>query len=145
MGSLMTATVDIARPVSEVFSYLLDFERNMPEWADDVEYCRKTTEGPVGPGTTFVLGQRRFGKARPSTVRIVDVDPGHRIGAQAKVGPLLLEMDFVVEQVPQGAQVTITGNGKLPGPLNFLAPVGARQGRRVWERRLARLKEMLER
>lgn len=143
MSSLMTSSVVIARPTEQVFSYISDFE-NMPEWAHDVAYCRKTTGGPAGPGTTYEIGQVRMGRAYPSTVRLVEFDPNRRISAEAKVGPLDLRLDFVVEPVEQGTQVTVNGIGELRGFLKLLTPIGARQGRRIWDRRLASLKETME-
>lgn len=141
---LMTTSVTIARTPPEVFSYISNFE-NMPEWADDVAYCRKTTEGPAGAGTTYELAQVRMGgKTYASTVRLLDIDPDHRISAETEIGPLALKLDFVVEPVADGTEVTVNGNGELRGFLRFLAPIGARQGRRIWDRRLASLKETLE-
>ena len=42
MGAPITSTIVIARPVSEVFEYILNFDTNGPEWANDVESVEKT-------------------------------------------------------------------------------------------------------
>lgn len=144
MGAQMTSSVVIARPVSEVFAYILDFEKNLPVWATDIEYCRKTSDGPVGPGTTFVIGQKRLGKARDAAMKVVKIDPNRTIESDAEVGPLSLNLTFSLSEVEEGAQVTVNGDGELPGVLKLLAPIGARQGRRVWDARLASLKKVLE-
>jgi carbon monoxide dehydrogenase subunit G len=140
----MTTAIDIARPVSEVYEYLLQFE-NMAEWAEDVEYSRKTSDGPVGPGTKFEVGQIMMGRARNGTMELVEVDPERSIKGEAQVGPLALTLNFALEPVEGGTRVTVTGDGQLPGPLKLLAPIGARRGRSIWAARLASLKKALER
>ncbi len=60
MGAPITSTIVIARPVSEVFEYILNFDTNGPEWATDVESVEKTSDGPVGSGTTFARFRRSW-------------------------------------------------------------------------------------
>jgi hypothetical protein len=45
-------SVEIARPVEEVFDFAADM-RNELRWNPDVESMKKITEGPVGLGTRF--------------------------------------------------------------------------------------------
>jgi uncharacterized protein YndB with AHSA1/START domain len=45
-------SVDIERPVEDVFAYLADFE-NIPAWNYAIAKTEKTSDGPVGIGTTY--------------------------------------------------------------------------------------------
>jgi len=47
-----TIDVSINRSVSEVFLYLADFE-NVPKWNYAITRTHKTSESPVGVGTTY--------------------------------------------------------------------------------------------
>jgi hypothetical protein len=144
MGAQMTSTVVITRPVSEVFQYILDFDKNLPEWATDVESVEKTSQGPVGPGTTFDLVQTIAGRSRRSSLKLVEVDPNNSIKAEAEVGPLSLRLNFGVAQVEEGTQVTVDGDGELRGVLKLISPIATRQGGRIWDSRLSSLRSVLE-
>lgn len=52
----------IARPLNEVFAYAADFA-NGEEWDPGVKSAQKTSDGPVGVGTTYDL-QGHFGRAQ---------------------------------------------------------------------------------
>ncbi len=42
----------INRPVEEVFAYVTDVE-NEPQWISEVAEVRKTSDGPMGVGSTY--------------------------------------------------------------------------------------------
>ena len=73
----------IARPVEDVFQYLLDLDQHPSDRG--VESVVKTPTGPTGPGTTF-----RFTHAngRETSTRFTAVEPSRRIGFEGRVGPL---------------------------------------------------------
>jgi uncharacterized protein YndB with AHSA1/START domain len=55
-------SVVINRPLAEVFEYVANFE-DYAQWATEVVEAKKTSEGPLGVGTTYthfvqVLGVR---------------------------------------------------------------------------------------
>ncbi|MEV8531452.1 SRPBCC family protein [Streptomyces sp. NPDC051211] len=52
MAGEFEATVEIDRPVEEVFAYLAD-GRNDPEFSPRVQRIEKTPAGPTGVGTVF--------------------------------------------------------------------------------------------
>jgi uncharacterized protein YndB with AHSA1/START domain len=52
MAKGFTATVDIDRPIDEVFAFLADGE-NDPKFSPRVLEIRKTTDGPPGVGTVY--------------------------------------------------------------------------------------------
>ena len=47
-----TTSIDINRPVAEVFDFLADFE-HMPTWNYFVRHVEKMTPGPIRVGTRF--------------------------------------------------------------------------------------------
>jgi uncharacterized protein YndB with AHSA1/START domain len=53
----VSTTID--RPVEEVFRFVED-ETNIPKWDNDLLKATKTSDGPIGPGTTFHLDIKPF-------------------------------------------------------------------------------------
>ena len=67
----METSIEINRPVASVFGFFLDLERNVLATDPKVRSVIKTTEGPVGPGTTYVIRQPVFGRVREQRTRVV--------------------------------------------------------------------------
>jgi uncharacterized membrane protein len=141
----MESTVTIARPVEEVFRFFLDLDRNARTTDPNVESVTKTPEGPTGPGTTFLFRQRALGAMRETATTFVSIEPNRRIEIEARLGPLRPKGAIGFDQTNLGTTVTVRLNPNPIGPLKLLSPVFARIGERVWDKRLARLRDALER
>jgi uncharacterized membrane protein len=141
----MESTVTIARPVQEVFRFFLDLDRNARTTDPNVESVTKTPEGPTGPGTTFRFRQRALGAMRETATTFVSIEPNRKIDIEARLGPLRPKGAIGFDQTNLGTTVTVRLNPNPIGPLKLLSPVFARIGERVWDKRLARLRDALER
>ena len=148
MGTVVESMVVIERPVTDVFEFLLDLERSMPLVETDVESVVRTPQGPIGAGTiyrmrrtsraTFGLGRRR------GSLRYTAVEPSRKIEFEARFGPIAPAGSLTFEPANEGTRVTFRGDPNPVGPFKLLAPLIARQGQRVWDKRLARIKTILE-
>lgn len=149
MGVKIESSVLIARPVEEVFPFLLDLEKATKS-DPSVESVVKTPEGPVGVGTRFRLRQRppamaRFLGRRPeSTMVYTRVEPNREFEFDAELGPLSPHMRVSFEPAKGRTRVTVWGGGEPRGPFKLLARPLQRIGQRVWDERLARVKATLE-
>jgi uncharacterized membrane protein len=141
----MESTVTIARPVQEVFRFFLDLDRNARTTDPNVESVTKTPEGPTRPGTTFLLRQRALGAMRETATTFVSIESNRKIEIDATLGPLRPRGAIDFDETNLGTTVTVRLNPNPIGPLKLLSPVFARIGERVWDKRLARLKDALER
>jgi uncharacterized membrane protein len=141
----MESTVTIARPVQEVFRFFLDLDRNARTTDPNVESVTKTPEGPTRPGTTFLLRQRALGAMRETATTFVSIEPNRKIEIDATLGPLRPRGAIDFDETNLGTTVTVRLKPNPIGPLKLLSPVFARIGERVWDKRLARLKDALER
>jgi uncharacterized membrane protein len=141
----MESMVIIERPLEEVFGFVVDLS-NIPSIDLSVQSAEKTSEGPIDAGTTFQMRQKAppLEKVRVASVRYTAVEPYRKIEFEAMVGPISPAASFTFEQVNGGTKVTFRGEPNPVGPLKVLAPLISRQGQRVWEKRLARLKSTLE-
>jgi uncharacterized protein YndB with AHSA1/START domain len=139
------STVTIARSVEEVFRFFLDLDTNARKTDPDVESIMKTPEGPTRPGTTFHFRQKALGKIRETTTTFTSIEPNRKIEMEARLGPLRPKGAITFHQTKLGTAVAVRLNPNPVGPLKLLSPVFARIGQRVWDKRLARLKDALER
>ena len=144
MGTMIESEVTIARPVEEVFAYVMDLEANGPTWAPDLASVEKTSEGPVGAGTSFKQVQTVMGRRRDTSLRFTAVEPNQKIEAAAELGPIAPTMTLTFEQVGDQTRVAARGDANPQGPFKMLSPLIGRQGRRMWEARLSGLKNALE-
>lgn len=141
----MEASVEIERPVDDVFGFFLDLERQIPATDPKVRSVVKTTEGPVGPGTTYVIRQPIMGRVREQPTRITAVDPNRRIDMEARFGPVAPRIRLLFEGTTTGTRVTFSGDSRPVGPFRLITPLMDRIGERNWVRRLGLIKESLER
>ena len=138
------STVTIARPVEEVFGFLLALDENLLKTDSGVESVVRTPDGPPGPGTTFRIRQKTLGRVTESTTRLTAVEPDRRIEWDAKVGPMRPHAAFTFQATNGGTIVTFRADPNPAGPFKLLSPLFVRIGRRVWNDRLRRIKTAIE-
>jgi hypothetical protein len=140
----MQAAIQINRPVHAVYGFFLDMERSIVATDPTVESVVKTTEGPVGAGTTFRIRQPVMGKVREQTMRVIAVDPERRIDMEAAFGPVRPRIWLTFESAAAGTRVTFRGDSRPVGLFKFVIFLMDRIGQRNWERRLGLIKAALE-
>src|SRR5215211_4869878 len=103
-------------------------------------------DGPIEAGTTFRMRQKapHLGKVRDASVRYTAVKPNRKIEFKARVGPNSPTARLTFERVDGGTRVRFHGEPNPAGPLKVLSSLSTRQGQRIWDKRLARLKRTLE-
>jgi carbon monoxide dehydrogenase subunit G len=141
----MDSTALIERPVKEVFGFVADLT-NVESMDPSVKSVQKTSQGPIGAGSTFRIRQRapHLGKVRDASVRFTTVKPNRKIEFEARVGPNSSTARLTFKPVDGGTRVRFRGEPNLGGPLKVLSPLSTLQGQHMWDKRLARLKRTLE-
>ncbi len=119
----MSALADA--PVHKVFSYLADFQKR-PEWvSEEIESVEKTSQGPVGVGSTFTIvtlqdaafPETSVGQARiRSSLVVTEFVPNERIAWEAKVTGGSIHNFIEVRPSDGGALVTM---GSKPARISF--------------------------
>ncbi|WP_406513171.1 SRPBCC family protein [Streptomyces sp. NBC_00161] len=74
MSGQFEATVEIDRPVGEVFAYLAD-GRNDPKFSPRVQEITRTPDGPTGVGTVFRSTVKDAGMKTGREFRITGFEP----------------------------------------------------------------------
>ena len=138
-------TTLISRPVQEVWDFFIDFT-NSSHWTRSGSELRKTSEGPLGVGTTIESVRPMFGREIKSQ-RLVATryEPPHLVSFTAVV-PFIGDLigGFTLESVDGGTRLSRWGElnaGGLKGAIgSALAPVV----RRSWGTELSNIKRLIE-
>lgn len=78
MAGQFEATVEIDRPVAEVFAFLAD-GGNDPKFSPRVQHIEKTTEGPTAVGTVYRSTVKDAGLTTRREFRITEFVPDKKI------------------------------------------------------------------
>jgi quercetin dioxygenase-like cupin family protein/carbon monoxide dehydrogenase subunit G len=137
-------SVAIECPLEEVFAFVAD-PRNDTRWIPAVEEVHKTSEGPLGAGTTFEAVFRLLGRRFVASFEIAEYEPNRKVVLKPPTsGPVQLTGTRSVEAVPGGTRLTITVEGQTGGFFRVAEPIFARLARRQLKARLADLNGLLE-
>jgi uncharacterized protein YndB with AHSA1/START domain len=94
----MRETIEIARPVAEVYAYVTDPNR-FAEWQDDVVSVRVE-------GKRFTTTRRIGGSDRTMTQEIIEADPPRTWAARGIDGPVRPTARVTIEPTPGGSRLT---------------------------------------
>ena len=113
------ATIEVPRPIDEVFRYLADFS-NAAKWDPGVVRARQASPGPVAPGTEFEVVARFLGRDVALRYRVVQLDPPNRVVLEGETDTLRLVDTIVLEKWGAGTRIHYDANLSLKG-LYYLA------------------------
>ena len=138
------STVTIARPVADVYSFLLNLDQNASD--PDTESVVKDPPGPTAAGTIFRFSHRgRGGKSAETMMQFTALEPNQRVEFKGDVGPVRPEGAFVLEPTAGGTRLSVRIDELNPvGPLKLASPILKIVGKRIWATRLQRMKEANE-
>ena len=134
--------VDVECPIEDVFAYLADFE-NVPSWNYAIAETEKTSDGPVGVGTTY-RQIRTLPSRSEESFEVTVYEPHRSLGLSGTLGPFAAELEYHLEPFHRGTRLT---NEVDLRPGGILGVVGQLAGSRVKEAvadNLAELKQILE-
>lgn len=121
----------IERPLEEVFDFVANQE-NEPLYNRQMRVARKTTEGPIGVGTSFHAEMRGV----PMTIRVTEFDRPNEIQVRVEMASMDLTGGLRFESFNGGTRMRWRWDLRPRGSLRFLGlvvgSVGRRQERRIW-------------
>jgi uncharacterized membrane protein len=136
------STTVISRPVEEVFALLSNLE-NYPKWSSAFLEVQKTSEGPIGVGTTWRAVQKAFGQRLESEVEVTEYEP-NRMWTQKGRSPFPVQVQATFEGVDGGTRVNLRLEGEPGGFFRLAEPLLASMAKRNIEGDLANLKDLME-
>jgi hypothetical protein len=137
------STVTVARPVEEVFTFVSD-PANDVKWHHNVVAARRTSEGPLGVGSTFKWDVNFLGK-RKADVEITRYEPHQLAANHVKSG--LMRVTVTYRFAPDDGATRLTRRLDIPLPvvLRLVTPIVRPFARRDNDHHAEWLKEVLER
>lgn len=138
------SAVTIDRPRRDVYAFVRDLE-NVAKLDPDVVSTARS-EGEIEPGTTFRFRGKTppLGRERDTTIRLTTLRPNEAIEFEGEVGPMRPKGGFSVEPSNGQTRLLFWGEPNPQGLAKLLSPLVTRQGKRLWDRRLERVKNHLE-
>ena len=127
----------------EVFAYLSDLEKH-PEWSHCME-IEKTSEGPVGVGSSYRSRGKNFGITANETVEVTEHQPNERFGWRT-TGAMGMKFGWSFELSPQEGGTLLIERFEPPSGLmgSFISLTAGSSTRKAMEEGLGRIKEKLE-
>ena len=139
----ITNSVVIDRPVPVVFAAWSELER-LPEWYVDSMERRKTSEGPIGVGTTYhAVDKIPPGRRIEGTLEVTRYEPNELIAASLSE-PYNATWDAMFEDVDGSTLMTMHIVASLSVVQRLLAPLLSGWARRVQQGGLDSFKADLE-
>ena len=137
-------SVQINRPVEEVFSYVSTVE-SQPEWATPPQEVRKDTPGPPREGDAFTAVAKFLGRRFETPFRITSIEPNRQFSYRATGGPIPDQRwNNTFEEVSGGTRLTLVVEGEPGGFFRLAEPLLERAANRQFRADLGTLKDMLE-
>lgn len=136
----IVTTVEIDRPLEEVFGFLTDLN-NAPLWTVDLIEVRHA--GLLRAGTDGIDVRKMGGKQVEMPWTVTRYEPPRAV--QFTYGdPFPLTATFRLEPTPAGTRLTCDTNLRLRGFYRLLAPLIAWEARRVDAQQFQKAKQLLE-
>ena len=117
----VSKTVTIDRPPAEVFEYLANFETTA-EWDPGIVTATRTSDGPIGIGSTFDLISDFRGRKIPVTYEISEYDPPSRFVIVGTNKQFVGTDDIRVSADGAGTRVDYTADFRMQGIAKLFEP-----------------------
>jgi carbon monoxide dehydrogenase subunit G len=136
-------SVDIDRPVHEVWEYLTDPER-VPEWQSSAESSHQITDGPMGVGTHLRDERRFMGRRATSEVEVTEYEPEQLFTLHGLSGPVRFTVRHRLSENGDGTRLDVDAEADPGGIGRFVRPMIERAAGHEFRGDFERLKRKLE-
>lgn len=136
------ARTTIKRPIEEVFAVLSD-SSNRPKWVSGVSEFTKTSDGPIGVGTTWHGVGSFLGRRTESDAEYSDFEADRTFTMKA-TAPFLTSMAFAFESVANGTRVDLTVDAEPTGLYKLAGPLLVSGARRQFQSDLDKLRNLMD-
>jgi uncharacterized protein YndB with AHSA1/START domain len=139
----VTLGIRINRPVENVFAYVTDIV-NDPSWHTDILEAKRTTEGPIGVGTTYEVRIKPSMGVSGGIVEVVEFEPTRKQVLRSEMGRMRPTVTYLFEPADGGTNFTRRVQIELSGPIRLMQPFIRAMGKKRNTAFLANLKRVLE-
>ena len=142
MAKFEISTV-INRPLEEVFAVMSNAE-NISKWQSGTIEAEKTSDGPIGVGTTWRTVSRFLGRRIESESEITEYELNRKFVFKSKSGPIQFEVRMTFERVEGGTRINTKFEAEIGGFFKLAEPLVMSMGKRQLEGDFANLKDLME-
>jgi uncharacterized protein YndB with AHSA1/START domain len=132
----------IRRPVEEVFAVMSDLSNN-PKWISAVSETTKTSDGPIGVGTTWHSVGTFLGRRMESDTTYTEFEPNRTVTFEATT-PFPMTVAFTFEPVAGGTRVEQVVDAEPGGFFKLAGPLLVTAAKRQFQNDLDNLRDLLE-
>ncbi len=137
-------TIDIDRPIGEVFSALAD-ARTHPQWDPDMIEGRHEPDAPAQLGTKITEVRKFAGRVIETTSELVEFEANRKFVRKGEDnGPMSLTGILTFTQTDTGTHIDWVWELELSGLLSVMTPIMARMLKNDGETHLDNFKQLLE-
>lgn len=105
-------TVEINRPVEEVFEFLAN-PRNDALWSEGLVISRKTSSGSIARGSTGRRAERFGARQIETDWEVTEFQRNQKLIFKATSGDLPFEGGYILENYAGGTKLIFSGEGQL--------------------------------
>ena len=136
-------SVEIAKPVHEVWEYLIDPE-NVPEWQTSAVSSHQISDGEMRVGTHLQDERRFLGRRARSEVEVTEFEPERLFTLHGISGPVRFTVRHRLEPTGGGTNLQIEAEADPGGIGRLMRPVVEHAAAHEIRKDFDRLKEKLE-
>ncbi|MGH2663586.1 MAG: SRPBCC family protein [Actinomycetota bacterium] len=116
-------TVTISRKLEDVFAFLADFE-NIPAWNYAISETIKTSEGPLGVGSTY-RQLRHVPRRSEEAFEVTTFKPPRELAIAGTLGPFASRLSYLLEPIDGGTRLVNRVELEPRGVLRLLGNAAA--------------------
>ena len=133
----------IHRPVDAVFAEISNL-KNYPKWSSGAHEVTKTSEGPIGVGTTWRGYGKFLGRRIDFEMEVTEFEPIRKHAWRSKSGPFPIRGTTTFDGIEGGTRVNTTIEAEIGGFFNLAEPLVVSMGKRQFQSDLDNLKDLME-
>jgi carbon monoxide dehydrogenase subunit G len=120
----------IPAPPEEVFAYLADLS-NVADWQGGVTDARRTSDGPMGIGSTAVVVRNLMGQHLEAPLTVNEFDPPRRLGIASEVSGVKAQATLDLAHADEGRATDLAFSMEIRGSglTSFMEPMIASAAR----------------
>jgi carbon monoxide dehydrogenase subunit G len=135
-------SIEIARPVLQVFNYVANVENN-PNWMP-VQSVQRISQGATAKGTHFKQQFHLLGANYEMDCVITAFEANKKISFEYDAPVFKWRGDYLFVETPKGTRLSAKGNITLGGPLKMAETMFAPKIRKLINDTAPKLKQILE-
>jgi carbon monoxide dehydrogenase subunit G len=136
------ASITTKRPIGEVFAALSDWT-NTSTWISGTQSVTKTSDGPIGVGTTWQAAGKTLGRTIEADITVTEFEPDHRF-VWTTDKPFKATTTLTCESVDGGTKVDQTTDGELEGFFKLAGPMMQPMAKRQIQHDLETFRDLMD-